>query len=294
MRMEKKLKLGIPKGSLQESTVKWFQKAGYNISVSGRSYYPTIDDDEIEIMIVRPQDMAYPYVQKGHLDAGLTGEDWIKERKADIVEVEELVYSKQRSLPARWVLAVKEDSDIQSVKDLQGKTISTELVEASRAYLAENGVEAKVEFSYGATEVKIPYLADAIIEITETGSSLRAHNLRIVDTIMVSTTKLIANKESWQDDWKRNKLENLAMLLKGALVAESKVGLKMNVSEKDLEVLLEILPSMRAPTVSPLLGTDWQAIDTVIDEDVVRDLIPELKRAGAQDIIEYPLNKVIP
>ena len=292
--MEKKLKLGIPKGSLQESTIKWFQKAGYNISISGRSYYPTIDDEEIEVMIVRPQDMAYPYVQNRHLDAGLTGEDWIKERNADVVEVEELVYSKQRSLPARWVLAVKEDSGIQSVKDLQGKTISTELVEVSRAYLAENGIEAKVEFSYGATEVKIPYLADAIIEITETGSSLRAHNLRIVETVMVSTTKLIANKESWQDDWKRNKLENLAILLKGALVAESKVGLKMNVSEKDIKALLKILPSMRAPTMAPLQDTGWCAIDTVIDEDVVRDLIPELKRAGALDIIEYPLNKVIP
>jgi len=290
----KKLKLGIPKGSLQDSTIKRFRKAGYNISISGRSYFPTIDDDEIEIMIVRPQDMAYPYVQKGVLDAGLTGEDWIRERNADVVEVEEFVYSKQKSLPARWVLAVAADSDIHSVKDLQGKIISTELVEASKAYLAEHGVEAKVDFSYGATEVKIPYLADAIIEITETGSSLRAHNLRIVDTIMVSTTKLIANKESWQDEWKQNKLRNLAMLLKGALVAESKVGLKMNVAEKDLKALLEILPAMRAPTVSQLQDTGWCAIETVIDEDVVRDLIPELKRAGACDIIEYPLNKVIP
>jgi ATP phosphoribosyltransferase len=292
--MKKRLKLGIPKGSLQDSTIKWFQKAGYKISISERSYYPAIDDDEIEVMLVRPQDMAYPYVQKGVLDAGLTGEDWIKERNADVVEVEELIYSKQRSLPARWVLAVKEDSDIHSVKDLQGKTISTELVEVSKAYLAENDVKAEVDFSYGATEVKVPYLADAIIEITETGSSLRAHDLKIIDTIMVSTTKLIANNESWQDDWKRNKLENLAMLLKGALVAESKVGLKMNVSEENLESLLEILPAMRAPTVSSLQDTGWHAIDTVIDEDVARDLIPELKRTGAQDIIEYPLNKAIP
>ena len=290
----KKLKLGIPKGSLQDSTVKWFSKAGYNITIDERSYYPTIDDEEIEVIIVRPQDMAYPYVQKGVLDAGLTGEDWIRERNADIVEVEELVYSKQRAQPARWVLAVKSDSHIRSVKDLQGKTISTELVEVAKSYLAENGVQANVEFSYGATEVKVPYLADAIIELTETGSSIRAHDLRIVDTVMVSTTKLIANKDSWQDTWKQNKLKNLAMLLKGALVAESKVGLKMNVSDEDLETLLGILPSMKAPTVSFLQGTGWYAVDTVIDEDVVRDLIPKLKSVGAQDIIEYPLNKVIP
>jgi ATP phosphoribosyltransferase len=290
----KKLKLGIPKGSLQDSTVKWLRKAGYNITISERSYYPTIDDEEIEIMIARPQEMAYPYVQKGVLDAGLTGEDWIRERNADVVEVAELVYSKQHAQPTRWVLAVKRDSGIQSVKDLQGKTISTELVEVAKSYLAENGVQAKVEFSYGATEVKVPYLADAIIELTETGSSIRAHDLVIIDTVMVSATKLIANKESWQDTWKRDKLENLAMLLKGALVAESKVGLKMNVSDENLEALLKILPSMRAPTVSSLQETGWHAVDTVIDEDVVRDLIPELKRTGAQDIIEYPLNKVIP
>ena len=246
-------------------------------------------------MLVRPQEMAYPYVQKGVLDAGLTGEDWIRERNADVVEVTELIYSKQRSLPARWVLAVKNDSDIQSVKDLEGKIISTEVVEIAKLYLAENGVNAKVEFSYGATEVKVPYLVDAIIELTETGSSLRANDLRIVDTVMVSTTKLIANKESWQDPWKRKKLENLAILLEGALVAESKVGLKMNVSTEDLEAVLKVLPSMRAPTVSSLQSTGWCAIDTVVDEYIVlRDLIPELKRAGAQDIIEYPLNKVIP
>lgn len=290
----KKLKLGIPKGSLQDSTIERFQKAGYKISVSERSYYPSIDDDEIEVMIVRPQDMAYPYVEKGLLDAGLTGADWIKERNADVVEVEELVYAKRQSTPIRWVLAVAKDSNIQSVKDLQGKTISTELMGVTKSYLEENGVDATVEFSYGATEIKIPYLADAIVELTETGSSLRAHDLRIVETVMVSTTKLVANKESWQDEWKRNKLENLAMLLKGALAAESKVGLKMNVAEKDTEALLKVLPAMRAPTVSPLQGTGWRAVDTVIDEDVVRDLIPELKRAGACDIIEYPLNKVIP
>jgi len=290
----KKLKLGIPKGSLQDSTVKWFLKAGYNIAIRERSYYPTINDEEIDVMLVRPQEMAYPYVQKGVLDAGLTGEDWVRERNADVLEVAELVYSKQKAQPARWVLAVKNDSQIHSVKDLQGKTISTELVEVTKSYLAKNDVQAKVEFSYGATEVKIPYLVDAIVDLTETGSSLRAHDLRIVDVVMVSTTKLIANKESWQDAWKRKKLENLAMLLEGALVAESKVGLKMNVSDANLEALLEILPSMRAPTVSSLQDTGWHAIDTVIDEDVVRDLIPELKHAGALDIIEYPLNKVIP
>lgn len=289
-----KLKLGIPKGSLQDSTVKWFAKAGYNITITERSYYPAIDDEEIEVMLVRPQEMANPYIQRGVLDAGLTGEDWIRERKSDVVEVAELIYSKQRSMPARWVLAVKSDSPIQSIEDLHGKTISTELVEVTRSYLAENGVQAKVEFSYGATEAKVPYLVDAIVELTETGSSLRANDLRIVDTVMLSTTKLIANKESWKDPWKRKKLENLAMLLEGALVAESKVGLKMNVSDENLDDLLKILPSMRAPTVSPLQTVGWHAIDTVIDEDVVRDLIPELKRAGALDIIEYPLNKVIP
>lgn len=289
-----KLKLGIPKGSLQDSTVKWFAKAGYNITITERSYYPSIDDEEVEVMLVRPQEMANPYIQRGVLDAGLTGEDWIRERKSDIVEVAELIYSKQRSMPARWVLAVKTDSPIQSIQDLHGKTISTELVEVTRSYLAENGVQAKVEFSYGATEAKVPYLVDAIVELTETGSSLRANDLRIVDTVMVSTTKLIANKEAWKDSWKRKKLENLAMLLEGALVAESKVGLKMNVSDENLDALLKILPSMRAPTVSHLQTVGWHAIDTVIDEDVVRDLIPELKRVGALDIIEYPLNKVIP
>ncbi len=289
-----KLKLGIPKGSLQDSTVKWFAKAGYKITITERSYYPAIDDEEIEVMLVRPQEMANPYIQRGVLDAGLTGEDWIRERKSDVVEVAELIYSKKQSMPARWVLAVKSDSPIQSMEDLHGKTISTELVEVTRSYLAENGVQAKVEFSYGATEAKVPYLVDAIVELTETGSSLRANDLRIVDTVMVSTTKLIANKESWKDSWKRRKLENLAMLLEGALVAESKVGLKMNVSDENLDDLLKILPSMRAPTVSPLQTAGWHAIDTVIDEDVVRDLIPELKRVGALDIIEYPLNKVIP
>jgi ATP phosphoribosyltransferase len=292
--MMTKLKLGIPKGSLQESTIKWFGKAGYSISVSERSYYPTIDDKEIETMLIRPQDMAYPYVQKGLMDAGLTGEDWIQERNADVIEVAELIYSKQHSKPARWVLAVKEDSPIHSVNDLEGKIISTELVEVTKAYLEKNGVKATIEFSYGATEIKVPYLADAIVELTETGSSLQAHNLRIVETVMTTTTKLIANKEAWQDMWKRKKLENLAMLLKGALVAEAKVGLKMNVSDKDLEALLRILPSMRAPTISSLQETGWWAIDTVIDEYIARDLIPELKRAGAHDIIEYPLNKVIP
>lgn len=289
-----KLKLGIPRGSMENSTIKWFGKAGYDITISERSYYPRINDDSIDIMIVRPQEMAYPYVQKGVLDAGITGEDWIRERNADVVEVTELVYSKQLTRPARWVLAVKDDSDIHSVKDLNGKTISTELVNVTREYLEKNGVKANVEFSYGATEVKVPYLADAIVEITETGTSLRANGLRIVDTVMSTTAKLIANKEAWQDEWKRTKLQNIAMLLKGAIIAESKVGLKMNISKENLSALLKILPSMRNPTVSSLSDEGWYAVDTVIDESVVRDLIPELKRVGAQDIIEYPLNKVIP
>jgi len=288
------LKLGIPKGSMEESTIKWFGKAGYNITKSERSYYPRIDDEDIEIMLVRAQEMAYPYVQKGVLDAGITGEDWIKERNADVIEVAEMVYSKQLSKPARWVLAVKNDADIKSVKDLEGKIIATELVEVTKSYLAKNGVNARVEFSYGATEVKVPYLADAIVEITETGSSLRANNLRIVDVVMTTTAKLIANKEAWQDNWKHEKLQNIAMLLQGAIVAESKVGLKMNVSMGDLNGLLKILPSMRNPTISSLSDDGWYAVDTVIDEAVVRDLIPELKHIGAQDIIEYPLNKVIP
>ncbi|MDQ1318348.1 MAG: phosphoribosyltransferase, partial [Candidatus Poribacteria bacterium] len=274
--------------------IKWFGKAGYNITKSERSYYPRIDDEDIEIMLVRAQEMAYPYVQKGVLDAGITGEDWIKERNADVIEVAEMVYSKQLSKPARWVLAVKNDSDIKSVKDLDGKIIATELVEVTKSYLAKNGVNARVEFSYGATEVKVPYLADAIVEITETGSSLRANNLRIVDVVMTTTAKLIANKEAWKDDWKRKKLQNIALLLQGAIVAESKVGLKMNISKDDLDKLLKILPSMRNPTISSLSDDGWYAVDTVIDEAIVRDLIPELKRVGATDIIEYPLNKVIP
>jgi ATP phosphoribosyltransferase len=294
MKLMSKLKLGIPKGSMEESTIKWFGKAGYNISISERSYYPRIDDEDIDIMLVRAQEMAYPYVQKGVLDAGITGEDWIRERNADVIEVAEMVYSKQLARPARWVLAVKNDSDIQSVNDLEGKVISTELVEVTKAYLVKNGVNANVEFSYGATEVKVPYLADAIVEITETGSSLRANNLRIVDVIMTSTAKLIANKDAWEDKWKRRKLQNIALLLQGAIVAESKVGLKMNISKDNLDTLLKILPSMRNPTISSLSDDGWYAVDTVTDEAVVRDLIPELKSVGAQDIIEYPLNKVIP
>ena len=292
--MMKKLKLGIPKGSMEESTIKWFGKAGYNISASERSHSARVNDDEIEVMLVRPQEMAYPYVQRGVLDAGVTGEDWIRERDADVVEVAELVYAKQLSRPVRWVLAVKDDSDIQSVKDLEGKIISTELVSVTEAYLAKNAVNATVEFSYGATEAKVPYLADAIVELTETGSSLRANDLRIIDTILLSTAKLIANKEVWQDEWKRRKLENIAMLLKGALVAESKVGLKMNILKDNLGALLKILPSMRNPTISSLSDDGWYAVDTVTDEAIVRDVIPELKRVGAKDIIEYPLNKVIP
>jgi ATP phosphoribosyltransferase len=294
MKIMSKLKLGIPKGSMEESTIKWFGKAGYNISASERSHSARINDDDIEVMLVRPQEMAYPYVQRGVLDAGVTGEDWIRERNADVIEVAELVYAKQLSRPVRWVLAVKDDSGINSVKDLEGKIISSELVGVTKAYLAKNGVNATVEFSYGATEAKVPYLADAIVELTETGSSLRANNLRIVDVIMTSPAKLIANKSAWQDDWKRTKLQNIAMLLQGAIVADSKVGLKMNVSKDDLPALLKILPSMKNPTISTLSDDGWYAVDTVIDEAIVRYLIPELKRVGATDIIEYPLNKVIP
>ncbi|MBD3184440.1 ATP phosphoribosyltransferase [Candidatus Poribacteria bacterium] len=295
--MEKKLKLGIPKGSLQDSTVKWFQKAGYNISITERSYYPSIDDDKIQVMLVRAQDMAFPYVQKGVLDAGLTGADWIAEREADVVEIASLVYSKQWSTPARWVIAVHEDSKIKSVKDLEGKTISTELVQVAKKYLAEKGVKADIQFSYGATEVKVPHVADAIMEITETGSSLRANRLKIIAEVMKSTTKLIANKDAYQDAWKRKKLENIAILLRGALDAEAKVGLKMNVSSNNLNALMDLLiekkAAMKAPTVSALQDKEWCAVETVVDEMIVRDLIPELKMVGAHDIIEYPLNKVI-
>ncbi|MBF7082186.1 ATP phosphoribosyltransferase [Desulfallas sp. Bu1-1] len=289
----KKLRLGLPKGSLQESTFQLFKRAGFNISVRSRSYYPSIDDPEIEVVLMRAQEIPR-YVNEGVLDAGLSGLDWILENEADVVEVADLVYSKQTTNPIRVVIAVAENSNINSVQDLQGKRIATELVRLTRNYLAKNGVSATVEFSYGATEVKVPDLVDAIVDITETGSSLRANKLRVIDTILESTTKLHANKQAWEDPFKREKLQNLAVLLLGALLADSKVGLKMNVPKDKLDDVLAILPAMKHPTVSQLINSDWLAIEAVLLEKQVRDLIPALKRAGAQDIIEYPLNKVIP
>jgi ATP phosphoribosyltransferase len=287
------LKLGIPKGSLQESTINLFKKAGYNITVSSRSYYPQIDDDEIEVMLLRPQEMAL-YVERGVIDVGLAGRDWVRECKADVLEIASLTYSKQTNQPARWVLAVSEESPIGTVADLEGKVVFTELVEATKTYFAQNGVSATVKFSHGATEVKIPHLCDAIVEITETGSSLRANRLKIIDVVMESVTTLISNKASWQDEWKQTKTKNLYMLLSGALTAEQKVGLKMNISQENLNSLLAILPAMKNPTISSLSDDGWYAVETIIDEHVVRDLIPELRRIGAEGIIEYPLNKVIP
>jgi ATP phosphoribosyltransferase len=286
------LKLGLPKGSLQESTVKLFGRAGYKIVVPDRSYVPRINDPEIECLMFRAQEMAR-YVDRGILDAGLTGMDWIAENNADVVEVEDLVYSKNTASAYRWVVAVPEDSDVYSVQDLQGKRIATELVQATRQYLARHGVSAEVEYSWGATEVKAPLLVDAIVEGTETGSSLRAHHLRIVDTVIHSTTKLIANRAAWADPWKRAKIEVLAILLKGALEAEIKVGLKMNVPRSKLEAVSSQLPALQAPTISAQTDADWVALEVIVDEAVVRDIIPALKRAGAEGIIEYPLNKVI-
>ncbi|MCG8400058.1 MAG: ATP phosphoribosyltransferase [Firmicutes bacterium] len=291
--MEQKLRLGLPKGSLQESTFQLFKRAGFNISVRGRSYFPHIDDPEIEVVLMRAQEIPR-YVNDGVLDAGLSGLDWILENEADVVEVADLAYSKQTSNPIRVVLAVAENSNIKKVQDLQGKRIATELVRLTSNYLAQRGVAANVEFSYGATEVKVPRLVDAIVDITETGSSLRANKLRIIDTILVSTTRLHANKNSWADPFKSGKLQNLAVLLLGALVADSKVGLKLNLPNERLSEVLAILPAMKHPTVSQLINSDWLAIEVILDERKARDLIPVLRRAGAQDIIEYPLNKVIP
>lgn len=288
-----KLKLGLPKGSLQESTFKLFGKAGYRIQVSSRSYYPSIDDPDIECIMVRAQEMAR-YVDNGIFDVGLTGKDWILEQNADVVEVAELRYAKGGLTPVRWVVAVPEDSPIKSIKDLKGKRIATELVGYTKRYLKSKGVTADVEFSWGATEVKPPRLADAIVELTETGSSLRANKLRIVEVMLESTTRLIANKKSWADPWKRKKIENMAMLLQGALAAEEKVGLKMNVPQKALNEICGILPSMHAPTISHLADPAWVSLEVILDEKEARNLIPRLKRRGATGIVEYPLNKVIP
>ncbi|HAV43400.1 TPA: ATP phosphoribosyltransferase [bacterium] len=287
-----RLRLGLPKGSLEEATFKLFEKAGFKISIGKRSYFPSIDDEELEIILVRAQEMP-KYVKEGILDVGLTGQDWIEENKADVIEVTDLVYAKSSQRPVRWVLAVPNNSEIQSVRDLEGKRIATELVQVTKEYLERNGVNAEVEFSWGATEVKPPQLADAIVELTETGSSLIANNLKIIDTVLVSTTKLIANKGSWQDPWKRQKIENISLLLKGALAAGEKVGLKMNVPKECLDSVISILPALKKPTIAPLSDEGWYDVDTIIDEAVVRKIIPELKRAGAEGIVEYPLNKVI-
>ena len=286
------LKLGVPKGSLQESTIELFARAGWRITVSSRSYYPSIDDPEIECMLVRAQEMAR-YVERGALDAGLTGKDWILETGADVEEVAELVYSKTSLGRVRWVLAVAEDSSVQSVKDLEGKVIATEAVHLTEQYLERHGVKASVQFSWGATEVKIPQLADAIVEITETGSSLRANRLRIVDTLLESATRFIANRAAWQDAWKREKIENLVLLLEGAIKAYRRVGLLLNVRCNDLEKVLGALPALRNPTISRLSDPNWVAINTIVEETLVRQLIPKLKAAGAEGIVEYPLSKVV-
>jgi ATP phosphoribosyltransferase len=287
-----KLKLGVPKGSLQEATFTLLSKAGFHFSVSNRSYFPSVDDEELEAMLIRAQELPR-YVEDGVFDAALTGYDWIVESGASVISVSDLVYSKQSMRKVQWVLAVHESSTVKSVKDLEGKRIATEVVSITKNYLAKNKVNATVEFSWGATEVKTPDLVDAIVEVTETGSSLRANKLRIVDVVLESNTKLIANKKSWEDTWKREKIESLAMLLQGAINAGSKVGLKMNLRKSDVDNVLQLIPALRKPTLSQLADDQWIALETIIDEDVVRKIIPQLKRAGAEGIIEYPLNKVI-
>ncbi len=289
---ENKLRLGIPKGSLQETTLRIFGKAGYKIKVSPRSYFPSIDDDEMEVVLFRAQEMAR-YVEDGIIDCGITGDDWIEENESDVQRIAELVYAKSSMRPVRWVLAVPCSSKVNSAKDLEGKIIATELVKVTKRYLEGKGVSAEVEFSWGATEVKPKMGIDAIVEITETGSSLRANDLRIVETICESTTQFIANKEACGDEWKKEKMERIALLLKGAILAEGKVGLKMNAKKGDIKKIIAALPAMKTPTVSPLFDEGWVDIETIIDEEEVKRLIPELKKAGAQGIIEYPLNKVI-
>lgn len=291
--MNKILRLGLPKGSLQESTLKLFRKAGYHISISSRSYYPSFDDPEVEAMLIRAQEMAR-YVDAGILDCGLTGKDWIMEQNADVYEVAELIYAKEGLRPVKWVIAVPNDSRIKTLKDLNGKRIATELVGFTKRYLKSRGIKAEVDFSWGATEVKPPHLADAIVELTETGTSLKANNLRIIETILQSSTRFIANKKAWHDKWKKQKMENISLLLKGALAAEEKVGLKMNVPKKSLKRVMSLLSAMHSPTISALSDEGWYALEVMINEKVVRDIIPKLKMAGASGIVEYQLNKVIP
>ena len=288
-----KLKIGLPKGSLEEATCNLFKRAGFKIVVSSRSYIPSIDDAEIEVVLFRPQEMSR-YVEQGIVDCGLTGHDWIVENNSKVEELCELQYSKRTSNPVRWVLAVHESSPFRSVKDLKGKKIVTELVGVTKRYLKKNKVDAEVEFSWGATEAKPPRLADAIVEATETGSSLRANKLKIIDTVIVSIPKFIANKKSAKDPWKKQKMDTLVMLLEGAMRAQEKVGLKMNVEKKNLARVLSLLPAMKKPTIANLTDKNWLDVETIIDESVVRELVPALKKAGASGIIEYPLNKVIP
>ena len=287
-----RLKLGLPKGSLQEASVQLFRRAGFEITVSPRSYFPHIDDAEIECMLIRAQEMAR-YVEDGVLDAGLTGKDWILENQAAVVEVADLVYAKQTMGKVRWVLAVPDKAPYRSIKDLEGKTIATELVKVTERYLSQNGVKAKVEFSWGATEVKPPVLADAIVEVTETGSSLRANGLRIIETVLESNTKFIVNHVAWEDEWKRNKIETVILLLQSAIQATGKVGLMLNVRRDNLDRVLSVLPALKRPTISNLSEPDWVAVNTVIDEKTVREIIPRLKAANAQGIVEYPLNKIV-
>ncbi len=286
------LKLALPKGSLQASTVRLFERAGYNVTVSERSYFPAVDDPELTAMLIRAQEVSR-YVEQAVLDAGITGSDWHEDSGADLVTVAKLVYSKQSTQPCRWVLAVPVDSPFQKPKDLCGKRIATELVNVTRRYFERQGVDAAIEFSWGATEVKPPELADAIVEITETGSSLRANRLRVLDTVMEVENLLLANPAAWGDPWKRRKLESLALLLNGALAAQDKVGLKMNVPRARMAAVLEVLTALRRPTVSPLSDPEWVALETILDERVVRDIIPQLKFAGAEGIVEYPLNKLV-
>ena len=289
---ERILKLGIPAGSLKDSTAELFRRAGYNIKFASRSYFPTIDDVEIECMLIRAQEMAR-YVGNGILDAGITGHDWVMETKADVHEVCELVFSKVSRRPVRWVMCVPEDSPIKTVKDLEGKRIATEAVGMTQAYLEKHGVTAEVEFSWGATEVKPPRLADAIVEVTETGSSLRANNLRIMDEVMQSTTRFIANPTSYKDQWVKDKVDNIALMLQSCLAAEGKVGLMMNVHRDHLDAVVACLPALQTPTVSHLSDPDWISVNTIVDEHLVRTAVPLLKTAGARGIVEYPISKII-
>ena len=286
------LRLAIPNGNLQQATVDLFCKAGYNMRVDGRSYFPSVDDDEIECMLVRPQEQPR-YVQDGLIDAGFTGLDLIREARADVVEVLDVGRSKVSAFYTRWVLAVLDSSPIQDVRDLEGKRIATEVVNLTSDFLGQHGVSARVEYSYGATEVKPPLLADAIVDATETGSSLRANNLRIIDTVLESTPRFIASRVAWEDPWKRQKIEDIALMLRGAIAAEGKVGLMMNVLRTDLDTVLPVLPALDKPTISSLSDPAWVAVNTVVDESFVREIVPKLKKAGARGIVEYPLNKII-